>query len=68
MSKLNATIAENMAILRVTVQNHVIMLILHKKISETSNLGMKSLFWFKSNSSVNEECAMMCMDIHYEDG
>ena len=20
------------------------------------------------NSSVNEECAMMCMDIHYEDG
>ena len=38
MSKLNATIAENMAIMHMTVQNHMIMLILLEKMSETRDL------------------------------
>ena len=35
--KLNASIVENMGIMHMTVQNHVIMLILLKKLSETRN-------------------------------
>ena len=36
--KLNDTIAEKMAIMHISVQNHMIMLILHKKMTETRDL------------------------------
>ena len=63
MSKLIVSIVVNMDIMHEIVQKHVIMLILLKKVrKEVKN--MLDL----DNSSVSEECAMMCTEVQYEDG
>ena len=49
--------------MHVTVQNHVIMPILLKKNEQNKeSTNMMDL----DNTSVSEECAMVCMDVHYE--
>ena len=57
--KLSALIVVNMDILHKIAQKHVITLILLKKVSKTTKLrNMQDL----DNTSVCEECVMMCTE------
>ena len=58
--KYSRIIVENMAIMHVTVQDHVIAQENEQNQEFTNMMDL-------DNTSVSKECAMVCMDVHYED-